>query len=74
MLSVRLSQKTGSYDVQYSIQNDALGVLTGNIFTSSVDKMFPTGQILSSGKMVRSCHSAVSHIGMILATIKRELD
>ena len=69
MTSVRLSQETEYYDAQYSIENDALGVSTGNIFTSSVGKMFPTGQIISSGKVVRSRHGAVSHIGIILAII-----
>ena len=69
MVSIRFSQETGYYDAQYSIQDHALGVSTRKIISSSVEKMFPTGKIFSSGKLVRSCHSAVSHIGMIFATM-----
>ena len=41
MASVRLSQETMSYDVQYSIQNHALGVSIGKILSGSVVKIFP---------------------------------
>ena len=36
--------------------------------------MFPTEKILSSGEVVRSGHGVVSHIGIILANYKRELN
>ena len=76
MVSIRLSQETGYYDAQYSIQDHALGVSTGKILSSSVEKMFPTKKILSSGKIVGFPNSQVSHIGMILATTinERELN
>ena len=75
MVSIRLSQEIGYYDAQYLIQDHALGVSTGKNLSSSVERIFPIGKNLSSGKLVRSCHSAVSHIGMILAIYyKRKLD